>query len=1018
MKLKVIIYILLCSFFYSRNSIAQSAAKPVSISGKVVDAGGNPVEGVSILIQEKKTNTTTATDGSFDIQALSTDVLILKKMGFITAQQRVLDVKAITITMQPALIDAGDDDNVFIPFGVRKRRYVSASVSSVSGSELPKLPLSSLPNTLAGRLPGLYVQQTGSRPGIDDASFTIRGRSSYNSNQPPLILVDGIERSFDNMDVNEVESISVLKDAASISWYGMRGANGIIYVTTKRGNPSATRFTFDVQGGVQTPVYKGKTIDSYSYASLYNQARLNDGNSLTYTETQLEAYRTGADPIRFPNNNYSEMFLKDASTVQRYVATVSGGNAFAKYYVLLNHMNQNGLFDNSRTDKYKTNANYQKYNFRSNLDLHITKTLDATVDFGGRSEVIRYPASGVQTFMETINTLPPNAFPLRNEDGSYGGSDLFRNNPLAMLQSSGNINDQSRTLLATISARQKLNFLPGLSANALYSYDIVGTYQYGIRQTYEIFNLQTDGTYQRVGTAENGPIEYRDNTFGGNLRNNEFWFGFDYENTFGQHGLNFSTRWHRAVQAAPNVLENRHEGVSNRLSYVYKSRYFADFVAAYTGSERFAPGRRFGFFPAVSAGWIVSDEGFFKPASTVLNYLKLRASYGIVGSDDMGVRRGAFNDFYNRTGTGYNFGTSYTAANGATEISLSNPFLTWEKAKKASVGFDARLLKQALSLSFDYFNEDRDDLLTTDLSPRVVGIGRIQVNKGKANYKGYETGLNYVKNINKFTLILNGNFTHVASKILALNEAPGLPSYQSEIGRNVGRLAQFNREGDVDYQRMFLISDGLFRTQEEINNAPFHSFGGGARIGDIRYKDMNNDNRIDASDMVASDYADMPRSYYGFGVALKYKGFDLSANFQGVEGRTVSIANIVNSGTNNNGYINQFSSQRWTPETAETAIYPRLSISNRANNTQASDFWLRSGDYMRLKVAELGYSCSPESMLRKTAIRSLRFYLTGFNLLTFSSLNKLDIDPEMPTSGYNASYPYVRTFSAGLNLTF
>ncbi|KAA8482720.1 SusC/RagA family TonB-linked outer membrane protein [Arcticibacter tournemirensis] len=1018
MKSKILIYILLLACVLSgREAAAQDPDNTVTASGILKESNGRPVEGVTILIQETTTENKSLPDGRFSVEATRKDLVIFKKQGYNTVIKPASALNSAVVIMTPSLIDAGDDDDVAIPFGVRKKRNISASISTVSGSDLPRLPISSLPNTLAGRLPGLYVQQMGSRPGTDDASFLVRGRSSYNSNQAPLILVDGVERDFVNMDVNEVETISVLKDAASISWYGMRGANGVVLVTTKRGSATSTKLTFDAQGGVQMPVYKTRPLDSYSYATLFNQAKINDGAAPQYSEADLAAYQSGSDPYKYPNNNYVDRFLGDAAPIQRYVATVSGGNSFAKYFTLLNVYNQTGLLKGDENSKYKTNANYRKYNFRTNLDLHVTKTLDATIDFGGRVEEIRYPSSGIQTFMSTINTTPPNAFPLLNPDGTYGGSNLFSGNPLAMLNSNGNINDLARTLLATISVRQQLNFLKGLSANALYSYDIQGMYQYGYTQNYARFGYDSNGQLVQIGSDENTPVNYKSSAFTGNVRSNDFWIGLDYDKTLGEHIFNFSTRLQRRVLAVPNALDQKREGISNRLSYSFKSKYFADIVATYSGSQEFEPGRRFGWFPAISAGWIISDEDFFKPATSFIDYLKIRGSYGVVGSDDVNVRASAFYNYYNRSSEGYNFGTSYTNANGSSEGSLANPYLTWERAKKASIGFDAKLFKQSVDVSFDYFDEHRDHLLTSDILPRTIGQSRVQVNEGKAKYSGYETALNFRKSFNKVTLGLNGNFTWVESKVLALNEAANLPAFQSEVGGNIGRVAIFNREGDITYQRLFLISEGLFQSQEEIDAAPQQLFSTVTRPGDIRYKDMNDDRIINSQDMVAQNYSDAPKAYYGFGLSLKYRAFDISAQFQGVYGRTISIINVVNSGSSSNGYLNQFSTQSWTPENASTAVYPRMTLNNRGNNTQQSDFWLRSGDYTRLKVAELGYSLSSTG-LKSVHINSMRIYLTGFNLLTFSKLNKLDIDPEIPSSGYNTSYPYVRTFALGVNVKF
>lgn len=992
--------------------LAQKSDEAVTVSGNVKDQNRNPLAGVTVLIQERTRGIETTAEGSFSFQCSPNDQIVFQKEGYNTVQKAASELNNVTVEMQTSLIDAGDNDNVYIPFGVRKKREVSATVSTIDAASLPQLPSSTLNNVLAGRLQGLYIQQTGTRPGTDDATFLVRGRSSYNSNQAPLILVDGVQRNFVDMDLNEIESISVLKDAASLSWYGMYGANGVIYVRTKRGTATRTRVTFDAQGGLQTPVIMTRPLNSYTYATLYNQAQVNSDQTPLYTDEALQAYQTGTDPYRYPNNNFTDRFIKDAAPVQRYVATISGGNAFAKYFTLLSYFNQDGLYQGGDNPSYNSNTNFQRYNFRTNIDLHVNKTLDVTLDIGGRSNSLRYPRDGNANLLNAVFNTPPNAFPLLNANGTYGGSSLFqRSNPLAMLQSRGNITDLTRSMLVTLDARQKLDFiLNGLSLNLFYTYDISSAYTSGFTQDYEVYELGPDGTYSRFGTK--APLNYASSDFNSNVRNNEFWGGLDYNRTFGQHGLNFSTRVMRAVTALPASLDTHREGISNRLSYNFMHRYFADFVAAYSGSESFMPGKRFGWFPAVSAGWIVSEEGFMNPLHFI-DYLKVRGSYGVVGNDAISLsRRFAYNNYFNRGGSQYFFGTGFSSVPNTTEAELGNPDLTWEKAKKASLGLDLKLFKQAVSLSADYFREDRTDLLTSDLLPDIIGQNLVQINAGEARYNGFEGSLNFHKQLNKVSLNIYGNYTTFNSKILKLNEEAGLPDYQKQTGFTIGSVVQGG-----SYIRKFLISEGLFQSQEEIDNAPVQRFSGVVKPGDIRYKDINGDHVIDNLDFVMTNYSDVPDTYYGFGASAAFKGFDVSFLFQGAAGRTIQINNLINSGTSATGYINQFSTESWTPETAATAKYPRLAVSDRGNNTQNSDFWLRSGDFLKLKHAEVGYTL-PAKFVSSVKLSSCRIYVSGFNLLTFDKLDGFPIDPEMPEAGYNSSYPYIRTYSVGINVKF
>jgi TonB-linked SusC/RagA family outer membrane protein len=1002
--------VLLC--FGLTETWAQTPNQTVTVSGKVVDPQKMPLAGVTILIQEKKEGITTGADGAFSFEANTNDLVIFQKNGYLTLSKSSGEINNVTITLINALIDANDLDNVYIPFGIRKKRQISVTISTVNVTELPQLPLSTLNNALTGRLAGLFIQQTGTRPGTDDASFLVRGRSSYNNGQAPLVLVDGVERDFVDMDLAEIESISVLKDAASLAWYGMSGSNGVIYVRTKRGSATNTKVTFDAQGGLQTPVNVTRPLDSYSFATLYNEAQANSGITPTYGAAALEAYRTGSDPLLYPNNNLVKEFLKEASAVQRYVGTVSGGNAFARYFTMFSFFDQDGLYKGGSNPSYDANTNFQRINFRTNLDIHVNKTLDVALDVAGRSASIRYPRDGNGGFLTAIYGIPSNAFPILNANGSYGGTEIFKTNPKAMLESRGNITDLTRTLLANVSVKQKLDFITqGLSINAFYSYDVTSLYTSGFTQNYEVYKYDAAAnSYARYGTK--AILDYANSDFNGNVRRNEFWGGFDYDRTFGQHAFDVSTRVMRGTVSAPGSLLDKREQISNRISYGFKQRYFIDVTGTYAGSETFMPGKRTGFFPAISAAWITSDESFLKNVS-FLDYLKLRASYGVVGNDAISTsRRFIFNTYYNRGGTGYLFGTGYAAANNTTEAELANPDLTWERAKKADVGVDLKLFKQMITISADYFHENRTHLLTNSLLPTIIGQTSGQINAGEAEYKGFETSLNFNKKLGQFNLNIYGNYTHVKSNIIQLNQEPGLPAYQLETGFPISGVVN-----GTAFNRRFLEAVGLFQSQAEIDAAPVQRFSGTVKPGDIRYRDINGDGVIDNFDFVQKDYSNVPTSYFGFGGSVSYKGFDFSVLFQGTQGRTIQISSLVNDGTSNTGYINQFSVDRWTPETATTSKYPRLALADRGNNTQVSDYWIRSGDYLRLKHTELGYTLN-SAFVKKLKMQSIRFYVSGFNLLTFDKLGDLPIDPEIPESGYISSYPYLRSYSLGLNVKF
>jgi len=988
------------ALMFSAKLYAQEQ-QSVMISGTVAGADKQPVIGMTVEVQERGIETKTDAEGRFLISVKKGDVLVFMKEGYLTFYQDITNLKEkLSIRVKKTIVEAGEDDNVFVPFDVRKKREINGAVSTIKASGLSQLPVSSMTNLLSGLAPGLNVWQTGTQPGRDESTFIIRNRASFAGSNVPLILVDGVARDFPDMDLNEIESVTVMKDAASLAWYGNRGANGVLLITTKRGSSSRTRFTYDTQFGVQTPTVLTEPLDSYTFGTLYNQALQNDGYDAIYSQSMLENYKSG-DRYWYPNNNFVKDFIKDNSLVQRHVLTASGGSRSIRYFTTVSFFDQNGLFKDAKTDNFSTNVGYQRYNLRTNLDIQVTPMLNVQLDMGGRVEDRREPGATSSTFLSTVFSTPANAFPLLNEDGSYGGSSLFRNNPLAQLKSTGYTSEITRVLLGTLNVNHKLDFLlKGLSANVFYTFDIQGRYTNGRTQSYEVYEHGV-----RYGTKT--PLTYLTSAFADNIRTNELWAGFDYKNSIGKHDISAILRYQQATTFAATKFEDKRQGISARGSYSYNNKYYLDLVASYTGADNYNPGKRFGFFPATAVGWVISEESFLNQLSFI-NYLKLRGSFGVAGNNATGESgKFPYGYLYTASTGGYTFGTSFTWNQGGAENTLPNPVITWEKAYKTDLGFDAKLFSNAVSISANYFNELRKDILTNAILPSLIGKSTYRVNDGESRLKGFEGVFDFTQKFGDFTLVVGGNYTFARNEILRINESAGLVDYQVQQGHNISSVSGFSK--------LMLLSDGIFQSQAEINNSPVQRFAGKVRPGDIKYKDVNNDKVIDNFDRVMTDYADTPDSYYGFKLAGMYHGFDFSVLMQGVSGRKIQIRSLVMAGSNNTGYINQFSVDAWSADNP-TAPYPRLGISDRGNNTVDSDFWLKSGDYLRLKSVELGYSI-PSELTDKFKIRSLRFYVNGFNLLNFNKTG-MDIDPEMPFSGFISNYPYVRTITAGLNLKF
>lgn len=996
---------LLCITWVSQVAAQQEKAdhQTISYNGKVVDDQNKPLSGVTVFIQEKAGQLQTNTNGEFTIKGEPNDVLILKMSGYLTAQQTLGDRSSLAITLQLAPIDAGEEDNVVIPFAIRKKREVSAAITVVNSNNIPQLPTNDLRNLFSGRISGLYQSQVGTAPGTTATSVFVRSINSFQANGA-RIFVDGTERDFGDMDISEVESITVLKDAATLAWYGLRGGDGIVMVTTKKGDPTRSYIHFDAQVGLQNATNIISPLNSYDYASLYNEATVNDGGTAPYNQAALDAYRNHTMPYLYPNNNYVNDYLRKTAPIQRYAFSMGGGKRTVRYFASVSYLNQQGLLKGTETPSFNSNAAFKKLNFRGNIDFEATKYLSVSLNAGVRTENRLSPGTGLGDVMNSIYNTPPNAYPIFNADGSLGGTSQYTKNVTGLLQQSGYVSDQNRVLLATLSVRQKLDFwVPGLSFNILGSYDGVGNYISGLTQQYTVID-QTLATPTSFLTAN--PVEYRTTTYGNNALQNEFWAGFDYEKTIGKHNFNGAIRGQRFADKATERLDFRNQGLAGRVGYNYMQRYFAEFTAGYSGSENFAPGKRYGFFPAVSAAWIVSEEKFLKTVPA-FSYLKIRASYGTAGNGDIGGSRFPFESFYSRnlSSGGYSFGSTPAATNSAAESNLGNPNITWETIRMLNTGFDVRFLNNSLGVSADYYYTRRNNILTANVFPSLIGQNAGLVNGGTVQSRGLEASAFYTKQLGKLNINFNGNILLSKSKVLAENGQVGLPAYQQTIGHIAGSQLAF-------------LSDGLFQSQTQIDNSPVQTLAGKVVPGDIKYKDIGGplgvpDGIIDNNDQVRIDKTGVPNTYYGFGGNFKYGIVDLVFQFQGVIGRTLNIQGLVNSGPSS---FNQLTLDRYTPANAAHAKYPRVGIADRGNNTVTSDFWLRSADYLRLKSVEVGLHL-PGQLTSKLGVNTARLYVAALNLFTNNDLG-IGVDPEVNIAGRGTTYPYSKTYALGLSVAF
>ena len=898
-----------------------------------------------------------------------------------------------------------------IAYGVQPAWKVTGALSTVGGGDLQKNFTTNLANTLFGRIPGLTVGQNGGEPGNDSPSLVGRGVGTFGPGRNLLVMVDGFESPFEQLSPDEIESISLLKDASATAIYGLRGANGVLLVTTKRGSDGPLVVNFSTQQGFHTASRLPQFLNSYDYARLYNEGLKNDGRAPLYTDADLDAYRTGSDPYFHPNVNWYDEVLKKTAPISNYNLNFRGGNSTVRYFVLLNAIRSNGLYKNAGDmAEESVNSRYSRFNFRSNIDINLTKRMSASLTLGGSVEDKTNPAGNTTGgIFNALASLPPNAFPVYNADGSFGGTSALTN-PLANLLQTGSYTSNGRTLQSTLKLTEQLDMLaPGLSVSAAVSFNnFFRSYSNKTRQ-YERFaatrNTAGETVYTRFGQNtslvgnEAESDQYRNVVFQGFL---------NYDRTFGQHAVSAVLLYNQDsytntdnATSAVKSLPYKHVGVGGRVTYANASKYIGEFSFGYMGSEAFPKSRRYGFFPAASVGWIVSNEAFLKDNSTV-TYLKLRGSYGLAGNDQVDTTsRFIFQQRYPYTAA-YYLGAANTQVFGLAEGAAASTDLSWEKEKKLNVGVELTLAKR-LDLSLDVFYHNRYDILAAPnrTVPQYIGVALPLLNQGKVTNRGFEATIRYSSRsepgapAGSFQYSVEAGAWYAQNKIVYNAEAIRLFDYQYTTGRPIG-------------QPFGLEAVGLFRDQADITASPRQLFAP-VQPGDVKYKDQNGDGVIDQNDSAPIGNTSVPTLTLTLHPRFQYKGFDLEFLFQSVTGRTAYFSGNQFYAFQNNGTAGLTALDRWTTETAASATYPRLSASNNLNNYRYSSFWQRDGSFIKLRSLELGYSLSGQ-LIGKVGLANARVFLNGTNLFSLDRL-KGYADPEV-----SSGYPALRTVSAGIRV--
>lgn len=1008
---------LLLALSVALSAVAQQS-RTLSVSGRITDPQQQPVPGVTVQIKGTTQGIIADADGRYSITVPSEgSVLIFSCLGYETQDVTVAGRAVINVIMPEEASQL--EETVVIAYGQQRKESVVAAISSIPATGLKQTPASNLGIALAGRLPGLTVLQRSGVPGGEQMNFYIRGMSTVNG-QNPLTLVDGVERDFTALDPREVETITVLKDASATAVYGVRGANGVILVTTRRGKSGKPVIDATVEQSFQNPTRLADMVSAYDYALLRNQVEFQNNRPAIYDAEALEHYRSGDFQALYPTRNMVKEFIRTNSPMSRVNVNISGGTERMRYFTTVGYLHQNGIFRSEKFDEYDYDAasKADRVNFRSNFDIDVTSSLRMFLNISGymqrKNDPVVVPNNGA--YLDDVNgysivvssllTTPNNYFNDTTPDGEVLTSSLkggnINNVPYGMLNRSGFRNTQSNQVTATLGLEQQLDFITkGLSVKAVVSYDAFSTNQQVRQRTFQLYEAMADPEspdgvkYEKTGTMTNGTLSDAQYQQFNNLFNIDA--SLNYARTFGKHDVTGMLLFNRYQRVINIELPYNYIGFVGRATYAYDNRYLAEINFGYNGSEQFAPGKKMGFFPSLSLGWVFSEEPWMKNQN-VITFGKLRASYGQVGNDNMNGSRFAF----------------LTLWSGSYESQIGNEELTWEKANKFNVGLELGILRD-FRLEADVFYERRDNILipATGLVPTgVFGTGGVatsgmlpKINAGQIENKGFELSLSYSKIFSPdMRLDVRVNTAFNRNRVLYMSEVLLPEDYAVRLRSTGFRMGQ-----NFGYE-----TAGFFNSEQDILDW-YDQSGTGAvpKPGDLKYKDQNGDGYVDERDMVPIGNPEVPEWTYGAGISFQWKGFDISMMWQGAAGRSYYLTGQNIWETYN---FNQWHKEAWSVARLEAGLpitYPRLEPGSNASKVM-SDFWLVNGDYLRLKNIELGYTL-PKKWSRAIRSDQIRFYVNGLNLLTFDNYPVKYQDPEQNNA---LLYPVFSTWNIGLNISF
>lgn len=1039
----------------------------ITVSGTVLDKTTNdPLIGVSVVVKGvANAGTITDMDGKFTLKLPYAEApLVFSYLGYQPQEIVPGAKKELTVLLQEDT--KALQEVVVVGYTKQRKETMIGSVATITTKDLTQSPTANINNALAGRLPGLIVNQyAGGEPGVDQSELFIRGKATY-GNQSAIVIVDGIERDMSYLAPDEIETFTILKDASATAAYGIRGANGVIVITTKRGK-AAEKATVNLKAsiGINQPIGFPEYLGSADYATLYNEARLNDAkmtgadiSSLNlFSQQAIDNFRRAkgdnSDGLGYDWDYYDFAFKPG---LQEDVSlSIRGGTDKVRYYVLANYFSQGGNYKYSNAGEYDSQTKFTRYNFRSNIDININRYLSTRLDLGARITDRNAPGTTAGRLMTICATQPPylpilveeNVHPQneeyiqQNPRGMLYGDNIYRYNLLGELSRTGYLNEKNTYLNGSFAMNLDMEFLTkGLKAEVMFSYDAsegrwinrkLDTYKDGYREypKYATFMpIEGSDAYMAgghyTGAYKTGNKYDIDQTIGNGFSHNAsdgrtyIQARLDYNRLFSnRHEVTAMLLANRGNRTVNNELAYHSQGITGRFAYYYNQKYLMEFNFGYNGSENFAPGKRYGFFPAGSIGWVVSEEEFMKKASWI-DFLKVRASYGLVGSDNVSSRF-PYLAFYGG-GSGYDFGNNFgTNVGGTSEGNLANANLTWEKARKLNVGIDFTTLNQRLALTIDAFYEYRFDIITDMNSdgimgyPDIVGKDAVLQNLGEVSNRGVDIELSWNDKIGKdFRYYIRPNLTFSRNRLEYKAEVARKNSWRKETGKRL-------------YENFVYVFDHFVADQEEadrLNKIGYQPWGQ-LIPGDVVYKDLDRNGVIDDEDRTAMGNPRSPELMFGIPFGFQYKNFDFSVLLQGATKSSIllngaAVFDFPQFEQDKIGRVKKMHLDRWTPETAATAKYPALHYGTHDNNKNGnSSLFLYDASYLRLKNVEIGYNVSPK-LLRKFHVQQARIYVQGLNLLTFDKLGDVDIDPETKSGDGASWYPIQKVFNFGIDITF